>query len=117
MCDQNLDLIQNGIDIAIRIGKLKDSTYIAKLLSVNKRLLCASPEYLKKFGIPQTLDDLKKHRCILQQHEKGLTDSWRFLAENGEIQHIKLNGYFVSNSGDAIREASLNSLGISNHSI
>ncbi len=56
--DQNVDLIAQGMDLAIRIGKLQDSSFIAKPLSINKRLLCAAPEYLAKFGIPERLEDL-----------------------------------------------------------
>ncbi|RLZ07190.1 LysR family transcriptional regulator [Acinetobacter sp. 2JN-4] len=115
--DQNIDLIQYGMDLAIRIGKLKSSTLIAKALTSNPRLLCASPAYLEKYGRPQTLSDLKLHRCILQQHEHGLTDHWNFITKMGELQQIQVAGYFTTNSGEGVRQASLSGLGISNHSI
>ncbi|SPL71482.1 LysR family transcriptional regulator [Acinetobacter stercoris] len=115
--DQNIDLIEHGMDIAIRIGKLRDSSLVAKKLTQNKRLLCAAPEYLDRFGIPQTLQDLKQHRCILQQHEQGLTNIWNFISPKGESLSVVINGYFISNSGEAIRQASLKGLGISNHSV
>ncbi|WP_130804286.1 LysR family transcriptional regulator [Acinetobacter ihumii] len=115
--DQNIDLIKYGMDLAIRIGQLKDSSFIAKPLSLNKRLLCASPDYLQKYGFPQTPSELATHRCLLQQHENGLTDHWHLLDENAEYQKIRVNGYFTTNSGEALRQASLSGLGISNHSI
>lgn len=115
--DQNIDLIQYGMDLAIRIGKLKSSTLIAKPLASNPRLLCASPTYLEKYGRPQTLSDLKLHRCILQQHEHGLTDQWNFITKQGELQQIQVAGYFTTNSGEGVRQACLSGLGISNHSI
>ncbi|WP_109440513.1 LysR family transcriptional regulator [Acinetobacter haemolyticus] len=114
--DQNIDLIQQGMDLAIRIGQLKSSSLIAKQLSPNPRLLCASPAYLQQYGMPQTLSDLKLHRCILQQHANGLTDQWSFLNKAGETEQIRVEGYFSTNSGEAIRQAALHGLGISNHS-
>ncbi|WP_312968030.1 LysR family transcriptional regulator [Acinetobacter gerneri] len=115
--DQNQDLIENGIDLAIRIGKLQDSSLIAKRLTQNNRLLCASPAYLEQFGIPKSIQELQKHRCILQQHAQGLTDTWNFAQADGSTLSVAIEGYFISNSGEAIRQASLKGLGISNHSI
>jgi DNA-binding transcriptional LysR family regulator len=115
--DQNIDLIQQGMDLAIRIGKLKNSTLIAKQLAPNPRLLCASPDYLQNYGVPETLSDLKSHRCILQQHANGLTDEWRFLHPESDVEPIHVEGYFSCNSGEGIRQAALNGLGISNHSL
>lgn len=115
--DQNQDLIENGIDLAIRIGKLQDSSLVAKRLTQNSRLLCASPAYLEQFGIPKSIQELQKHRCILQQHAQGLTDTWNFAQTDGSALSVAIEGYFISNSGEAIRQASLKGLGISNHSI
>ncbi|MFV5513379.1 LysR family transcriptional regulator [Acinetobacter gerneri] len=115
--DQNQDLIENGIDLAIRIGKLQDSSLVAKRLTQNNRLLCASPAYLEQFGIPKSIQELQKHRCILQQHAQGLTDTWNFAQTDGSALSVAIEGYFISNSGEAIRQASLKGLGISNHSI
>ncbi|MEN8280904.1 LysR family transcriptional regulator [Acinetobacter gerneri] len=115
--DQNQDLIENGIDLAIRIGKLQDSSLVAKRLTQNNRLLCASPAYLEQFGIPKSIQELQKHRCILQQHAQGLTDTWNFAQADGSTLSVAIEGYFISNSGEAIRQASLKGLGISNHSI
>lgn len=115
--DQNQDLITNSIDLAIRIGKLQDSSLVAKRLTQNNRLLCASPAYLERFGIPKSIQELQKHRCILQQHAQGLTDTWDFAQADGSTLSVAIEGYFISNSGEAIRQASLKGLGISNHSI
>ena len=115
--DQNQDLITNSIDLAIRIGKLQDSSLVAKRLTQNSRLLCASPAYLEQFGIPKSIQELQKHRCILQQHAHGLTDTWDFAQADGSTLSVAIEGYFISNSGEAIRQASLKGLGISNHSI
>lgn len=116
--DQNVDLIAQGMDLAIRIGKLQDSSLIAKPLCINKRLLCAAPEYLAKFGAPKRLEDLHEHRCIVQRHRQGVTNTWNFLdqGKSKESLNIHVNGYFITNSGEGIRQASLAGLGISNHS-
>jgi len=117
--DQNVDLIAQGMDLAIRIGKLQDSSLIAKPLCINKRLLCAAPEYLAKFGVPKRLEDLHEHRCIVQRHQQGVTNTWNFLdqGKSNESLNIYVNGYFITNSGEGIRQASLAGLGISNHSL
>lgn len=117
--DQNVDLIAQGMDLAIRIGKLQDSSLIAKPLCINKRLLCAAPEYLAKFGVPKRLEDLHEHRCIVQRHQQGVTNTWNFLdqGKSNESLNIHVNGYFITNSGEGIRQASLAGLGISNHSL
>lgn len=115
--DQNIDLIQQGMDLAIRIGQLRSSSLIAKRLSTNQRLLCASPAYLQQYGVPTTLSDLKLHRCILQQHGQGLTDQWHLINAEGQVEQVHVEGYFATNSGEGVRQAALAGLGISNHSI
>jgi DNA-binding transcriptional LysR family regulator len=116
--DQNVDLIAQGMDLAIRIGKLQDSSLIAKPLCINKRLLCASPEYLQKFGIPHQIEDLQQHQCIVQRHQKGITHIWNFIQPQTsyDLFSIHVHGYFISNSGEGVRQAALAGLGISNHS-
>ncbi|MCH7341431.1 LysR family transcriptional regulator [Acinetobacter higginsii] len=115
--DQNIDLIQQGMDLAIRIGQLKSSSLVAKRLSTNQRLLCASPAYLQQYGVPTTLSNLKLHRCILQQHGHGLTDQWHLINAEGQVEQVHVEGYFATNSGEGVRQAALAGLGISNHSI
>ncbi|QHH98173.1 LysR family transcriptional regulator [Acinetobacter dispersus] len=115
--DQNIDLIQQGMDLAIRIGQLKSSSLIAKRLSTNQRVLCASPAYLQQYGVPTSLSDLKLHRCILQQHGHGLTDQWHLINAEGQVEQVHVEGYFATNSGEGVRQAALAGLGISNHSI
>lgn len=115
--DQNVDIIAQGIDVAIRIGHLQDSNLVASTIMPNPRLLCASPEYLEKFGRPKQLNELTQHQCIIQSHKQGLTHTWNFWDQNQQFHHIKVNGQFICNSGEAIRQAALASLGISNHSL
>ena len=114
--DQNLNLITAGFDLAIRIGQLDDSSLIAKPLSLNKRILCASPRYIAQAGEPQKLEDLAQHKCILQKYPKGVMQTWTFIQDQQLIQ-IPVSGQYQTNSGEGIRQAALAGLGISNHSV
>lgn len=116
--DQNVDLIAQGMDIAIRIGKLQDSSLIAKPLCINQRLLCASPEYLEQYGTPQHIEDLARHRCIVQRHQKGITNTWNFIdpLKGDKLLNIHVKGHFITNAGEGVRQATLAGVGISNHS-
>ena len=115
--DQNVDLVATGMDAAIRIGILKDSSLIAKPLSTNPRLLCASPEYVQQHGEPLTPADLIQHRCLLQQHSHGLTNKWSLFTAKNTMEPVSVQGYFVCNSGEAIRQACLHGMGIGNFSL
>lgn len=115
--DQNVDLIEHGFDVAIRIGKLQDSSLIAKPLMDNPRLLCAAPEYLAHHGMPKTPNDLLQHQCIVQNHQQGLSHTWQLFDNENNAYSVKVSGQFISNSGDGIRQASLVGVGISNHSL
>ncbi|MDR0235071.1 LysR family transcriptional regulator [Acinetobacter sp.] len=116
--DQNVDLIAQGMDIAIRIGKLQDSSLIAKPLCINKRLLCAAPEYLQQFGTPHQIEDLALHLCIVQRHQKGVSHTWNFIhpEKSEQLLSVHVQGHFITNAGEGVRQAALSGLGISNHS-
>lgn len=115
--DQNIDIVAQNMDIAIRIGELHDSNLVARPILSNPRLLCASPEYLEKFGMPLNLQDLIQHQCIIQNHQQGLTRIWHFIDQYQRRIDIKIDGKFICNSGEGIRQAALAGLGISNHSM
>ena len=115
--DQNVDLVATGMDATIRIGILKDSSLVAKPLSANPRLLCAAPKYLQQHGEPQTLADLIQHRCLVQQHSHGLINKWSLFTAKNTIEPVSVQGYFVSNSGEAIRQVCLHDMGIGNFSL
>lgn len=65
LTDQMRDLASEGFDLAIRIGKLSDSSLVARRLAPNRRVLCASPEYLRRRGTPRVPEDLASHDCLL----------------------------------------------------
>jgi DNA-binding transcriptional LysR family regulator len=107
LSDTIVDLVEGGFDIAIRNSELKDSTLIAKKLATDNRILCASPEYIAKYGTPKSPKDLINHQCI---QFIGL-NNWSFHSPKGQI-NIKAKGNFSTDNGEAIRDACINGLGI-----
>ncbi len=107
LSDTIIDLVEGGFDIAVRNAPLKDSSLVARKLAPDNRVLCASPDYLKQFGEPQTPDDLKDHQCITLM---GL-ENWQFQSASGQ-QTIKAKGNLRTDNGEAVRDACINGLGI-----
>jgi DNA-binding transcriptional LysR family regulator len=100
LLDRNVNLLEEGIDVAIRIGHLADSSLVAVRLAEVRRVACASPAYLKKRGTPRHPRDLASHDCLsLTALTAG--DSWQF-REGGRSFEARLRPRFVSNSGDAV---------------
>ncbi|WP_201502746.1 LysR family transcriptional regulator [Psychrobacter cibarius] len=115
LSNQKIDLIDGGYDLAIRIGKLSDSTMMAKKLSRRTNFVCAAPAYLEKYGIPHSLSDLSQHNCLL-----GTRDYWHFI-EDGKIdakknadkeKNLRVSGSIQYNSGHSLVDAALKGLGI-----
>ncbi|PKU24695.1 LysR family transcriptional regulator [Telmatospirillum siberiense] len=107
MTDQVVDIVSSGVDLAIRIAKLRDSSLIAHRLAGSPRVLCASPAYLEARGAPATLEELSSHDCLALS---GVTH-WVFLAAGRERQ-VRVGGRFSSSSIEGLLEASLNAGGI-----
>ncbi|TQV75209.1 LysR family transcriptional regulator [Aliikangiella marina] len=105
--DNIVDLVEGGFDIAIRNAELKDSSLVARKLAPDKRVLCASPDYVKKYGEPKTPNDLLKHQCLTLN---GL-ETWKFKIPDG-VQAIKGKGRFKADNGEAIRDACIQGMGI-----
>jgi DNA-binding transcriptional LysR family regulator len=105
-----VDLVQEGIDVAIRVGRLQDSTLVALRLGFSRRIIVASPEYLASRGTPQVPEDLLHHECIRYMY-LATGNEWVFMRQKQEV-HIRVSGSFCSNSGLAIRRAALAGRGI-----
>lgn len=106
LSNQQVDLVEEGFDIAIRLGQLSDSRMVAKRLATRAQYVCAAPEYLQTFGAPHTLSELERHNCLL-----GTLDYWRF-QENGKARNIRVKGNLRCNSGPVLLDAALKGLGI-----
>ncbi|MPW35797.1 LysR family transcriptional regulator [Vibrio sp. B1Z05] len=107
LTDSMIDLIDGGFDLAIRNAELKDSTLIAKKIATDKRIMCASPDYIAEHGTPQTPSDLYQHMCI---NHAGL-ESWVFQQSDGPVS-VKVKGKIKVDHGEAVRDAAVNGMGI-----
>lgn len=106
LTNRQTDLIDEGYDLAVRMGTLKDSTLLARRLCARREYVCASPEYLQRFPMPHTLSELSRHNCL-----QGSNTFWLF-SENGQRRELKVNGSWRSNSGPALMDAVSKGLGI-----
>lgn len=105
--DSYVDIVSEGFDLAIRIGELPDSSLIARRLAPVRRILCATPQYLKRHGIPKSLDDLEKH-AVIAPHFQG---TWRLEGPEGQISY-RPNSALHTNSSEVVRETVIAGLGI-----
>lgn len=107
LSDEFTDIVGGGFDLAIRIAELNDSSLVARRLAPVRRVLCAAPDYLAAHGMPGTLEDLKKHRCLPAHNH----DSWRLEGPSGPVT-LRPEGMLITNSSEVIREAVIAGLGI-----
>ncbi|MEZ9593501.1 LysR substrate-binding domain-containing protein [Shewanella sp. 10N.261.52.F9] len=106
LTNQKLDLVDEGYDLAIRLGHLEDSSMMAKKLSSRTQYVCASPSYISTYGIPHSLSELDQHNCLI-----GTMDYWRF-QENGKARNVRVKGSLSCNSGHALVDAAIKGIGI-----
>jgi DNA-binding transcriptional LysR family regulator len=109
LADRYVDVIGEGVDMAIRIGTLADSTLIARPLGELKRVICCSPDYLKRAGTPQQPEALLQHACLRYGREGQ--NGWE-LQVNGKAKWLAVQGPMVSNNGEVLRDAALAGLGL-----
>ena len=107
LTDSIIDIVGEGIDLAIRVAELDDSSLVARRLAPCHRVICATPEYLERNGTPLTLNDLAHHNCLTV----GFQSIWRLEGPEGQVG-LKVSGNLRSNSSDIVHEALLGSLGI-----
>lgn len=103
--DRVVDLVDEGYDVAVRIGTLRDSTLVARRLAVCRMVLCAAPDYLRRHGAPATPDALRGHACLLYSNSPG--GSWMLGG-----QAVAVSGPLVANNGDALMQAALAGQGV-----
>jgi DNA-binding transcriptional LysR family regulator len=108
--DRFVDLIDEGVDLAIRLGGSDDSRLMTRFLAPHRLVACASPTYLKKYGTPQTIEQLANHSCLAFVHG-GRPGDWRFNVDE-HIRTVAVNGRFSSMNAEAVRDAALAGHGI-----
>ena len=104
------DFVGEGLDLAIRTGELKDSTQIARRLTHSRLVVCGSPEYLKKYGVPQIPADLTRHNCLVYSPRSPL-GAWPFTID-GKAVTVRVTGDVKANTGDALRIAAILGCGL-----
>lgn len=104
------DLIDEGIDIAIVLGSLEDTSMVARKLATSKLVVCASPDYLAKYGIPKTPEELSNHSCLVNWAIRP-GPKWQFRTDSG-LKMINVSGRMQANAAHSTRIAALNGLGL-----
>jgi len=110
LTDRKVDIVEEGFDVALRIGQLKSSSLIAKKVAPIRVVLCAAPEYLKKYGTPTQPEDLERHRYLHYSYMNmdGKDDIYQLL----KAKYLKQGSELRSNNGDVLVDAAIAGAGI-----
>jgi DNA-binding transcriptional LysR family regulator len=103
LSDSGLDVIDDGLDVALRVGLPSDSSVIAKKILTAKRITCASPAYFKQHGIPSKPGDLLQHDCIRLVRGRRVMDAWVF-QQQGKCFEVVVNGTLTTTSGEVVHD-------------
>jgi DNA-binding transcriptional LysR family regulator len=111
--DRIVDLPGSGYDLAIRIAHLPDSSLIARRLCLSRRIVCCSPDYADRAGLPAALDDISNHACIGYANVQS-SHIWRFKPDKrgGEARSLTIRSRIVANNGEIMRDAAIAGLGL-----
>lgn len=110
LSDRFVDLIGEGYDVAVRIAALPDSSLIAAKLAPNRRVVCASPDYLARAGTPRHPQDLRQHNYFGYTYQ-ATGNTWRFVGPEGPAT-VRVTGSLTANNGDILKAAMLQGLGL-----
>ncbi|MFK3737847.1 LysR family transcriptional regulator [Massilia sp. TN1-12] len=108
--DRVVDVVGEGVDVAVRIASLTDSNLIGVKLADNRRVVVAAPAYLKRHGTPRTPDDLVRHNCLAISSE-GSQRGWNF-RDNGQTITVKVAGNMECNDGEVLHDWALDGRGL-----
>jgi DNA-binding transcriptional LysR family regulator len=108
--DRVVNMLEEGVDVAMRIGELSDSSFKALKVGNVRRVVCASPEYIKKHGLPQHPDELAQHQIVVASN-LGPNVEWRFHDKN-QTKIVRVKPRLTVTSNDAAIEAAVEGLGI-----
>ena len=101
LSDRVVDIVNEGFDCAVRVGDLPDSSLVSLRLADNRRLCVASPDYLKRAGVPHHPADLARHECLTLSTDAGQMRGWVFSID-GQITHLRPSGRFDCSDGQAL---------------
>ena len=111
LAERTPDLVDEGIDVAIRVGVLEDSSLFARKIADARMVVCGSPRYFEDRGIPQSPEELLQHNCLIQTTRLG--ETWLFNINN-RYERVDVQGDLKSNAGDALRTAAIKGCGLVN---
>lgn len=107
LTNSTLDLVAEGMDLAVRLGRLSDSSLVATRIAPRVMHLCAAPAYLERHGAPESLEDIAGHACLV-----GTSDLWPFADGAGGERMVRPQGRWRCNSGTAVLDAALRGFGL-----
>lgn len=107
--DRMIDIIEDGIDVAVRVSAPSDSALVARQLVPDRRVVCAAPDYAGDHGAPRTPEDLARHNALI--YSTVYSDTWRFDGPGG-TRAVRVPSNFAANSGEAIRDMALAGHGV-----
>jgi DNA-binding transcriptional LysR family regulator len=109
LSDRTVNLVEEGFDVAIRIADLADSSLAARRLAPNRRVVCASPAYLRRHGTPETPEDLAKHNCLTTT---DFAMNWDYRSADGKAGSVRVTGRYACDNWEVLREWALAGLGV-----
>jgi len=101
--DGYVDLVHDGIDLAFRVGELSDTSLKFTTLAINKRIICASPDYLTRHGIPTHPSELANHNCLLIKFGNMIDRNWKFMVD-GRERTFSVSGNRIVNNGELVAD-------------
>lgn len=110
LTDINLNLVEEGIDIALRFGTTPPSNVIARKIAPLHRVICASPSYLDNFGTPSEPEDLLQHNCLLFDYKNG-QNVWS-LHKGNKKHRVSVSGNLLTNNSEVLKEAAIAGMGL-----
>ena len=111
LSDRLVDIVHEGVDCAVRVGDLPDSSLVSVRLADNRRLCVAAPAYLERAGVPRRPDDLLRHECLTLSSDASQTRGWAFLTD-GAVSHLRLSGRLDCSDGQVLHDWCLAGLGL-----
>ena len=109
LSDRTVNVIDEGYDLAIRIGELEDSSLAARKLAPNRRVVCASPDYLSRHTAPRTPDELQRHNCLTTTE---LHMNWDYKGPDGKRGAVRVSGQYACDNWEVLRDWALAGMGV-----
>ncbi|HEX2567784.1 MAG TPA: LysR family transcriptional regulator [Burkholderiales bacterium] len=109
LSDRTVNIIEEGFDLAVRIAHLEDSSLAARRLAPNRRVVCASPAYLRRHGVPRIPQDLVRHNCITST---DFSMTWDYTDPEGTAGSVRVTGRYACDNWEVLREWALAGLGV-----